>query len=124
MKLAEVFVAPEAFKKLAATKLPPKMAYRLLKYLKMVLAEFEVIESQRARLIRAAAGAKENEDVSLKPGTLEYSKFVKEFNATLAVDADLKPVDMKLDDLISALDSDPGNRLSAEDLSILEPFFV
>ena len=123
MTLAVMFSSREAWARLAALRMPPHTAYRVLKYAKLVQAEYDVIEQQRGKLIREAAGAKEGEDVSLKSGTPEYAAFVSEFVAMLETDSDLKPCDMKLAALLDVLGKDQGNTLSAQDLGQLEPFF-
>jgi len=123
MKLAEIFVARDAWKQLTGLKLSAHTAYRLLKYAKRVTAEYDVIEQQRGKLIRDAAGTKEGEDASLKPGTPEYSAFVADFGAVLDTESDLKPSDMTLDFLLDMIGKEQGNALSAQDLAQLEPFF-
>ena len=51
MKLGEVFGAMNSWRALAAVKMQPQMAYRVLKYVKLVSAEYEIIEKQRVALI-------------------------------------------------------------------------
>ena len=123
MTLAVMFSSREAWARLAALRMPPHTAYRVLKYAKLVQAEYDVIEQQRGKLIREAAGVKDGEDVTLKPDTPEYAVFVSEFMAMLETDSDLKPFDMKLAALLDVLGKDQGNTLSAQDLGQLEPFF-
>ncbi len=123
MTLADIFVAREAWKRLAELRMPPHTAYRLLKYAKRVTAEYDVIEQQRAKLIRDASGTTDGEDASLLPGTPEYSAFVADFGAVLDTESDLKPSDMTLDFLLDMIGKEQGNALSAQDLAQLEPFF-
>jgi hypothetical protein len=123
MKLAHIYTARDAWQRLAGLKLPAPTAYSLLKYLKQVMAESDVIEQQRVKLIRDIAGAKENENASLEPGTPGFLKFAEEFTKVLDTDSDLKPVDMKLEILLAEIGKEAGNALSAQDLGQLEPFF-
>jgi len=124
MKLGQIVMARESFQRLSTLKMPPQTAYRLLKYLKLVTAESEVIEKQRINLIRDVSGTKDGEDVNLAPGTQEHARFLSEYIATLETESDLKPLDMKLDDLLAALAAEQGNVLSAADLGQLEAFFA
>jgi hypothetical protein len=123
MKLADIFIARDAWQHATALRLPAHTAYRLLKYAKRVTAEYDVIEHQRSQLIRAAAGVKEGEGVSLQPGTPEYEQFVQDFGAVLDTDSDLKPCDITLSALLDLIGKDQGNTLSVQDLGQLEPFF-
>lgn len=123
MKLVNIFIARDAWQRLAALKLPAHTAYRLLKYVKQVSAESEVIEQQRVKLLRDAAGVKEGEEVNLQPGTPEYTQFVAEFGKVLDTDSDLKPFNMTLMGLLDLIGKEQGNALSAQDLGQLEPFF-
>lgn len=121
MKLADVYQAGEAWAQLSTLKIPPMTAYRLMKYAKTVGAEGDLIEQQRVKLIREAAGVTEGE-VRLEPGTDQHKQFVEEFNTFLLGDSDLKAMDMSLDSLVSLLAKD-GNMLSVQHLANLEPFF-
>ena len=123
MKLGSVYVAHETFKRLAGLKMPPKVAYRLLKFVRKFDAEYEVVEQQRVKLLRDAAKAKEGQDVTLKAGTPEYSEFIAGFNGVLETDSDLELCPIKMNDLLSALDAEQGNVLSAQDLAAVEGFF-
>jgi hypothetical protein len=89
-----------------------------------VQAEYDVVEQQRSKLIRDAAGVKDGEDATLKPGTPEYVSFVVEFGAVLDTASDLKPFEMTLTALLELLGKDQGNTLSVQDLGQLEPFFT
>jgi len=123
MKLANVLMARDAWKRLAGLKLPPATAYRLLKYAKLVTAELELIEQQRVKLICEIAGVKEGENATIEPGTPKHTEFVIRYTAALDVETDLKQCDMKMDDLLATLMSE-SNTLSVEDLGNLEPFFA
>ena len=123
MKLLNVYQARDAWQRLSALRMPPHTAYRLLKYLKRVVAESEVIEQQRVRLVREAAGVKEGEDANLAPGTPGYIQFVTDFGKVLDTESDLKLFDMTLAGLLDLLGKEQGNVLSAQDLGQLEAFF-
>jgi len=123
VKLADVFGAREAWSRLSGLRLPPHTAYRLLKYAKQVTSEYEVIEQQRAKLIRDAAGVKDGEDARLNPGTPEFAAFVAEFGPVLDTESDLKPFDLTLATLLDLIAKDQGNVLAVQDLAQLEPFF-
>ncbi len=124
MKLVNIFVARDAWQRLAGLKLPAHTAYRLLKYIKRLTVENEVIEQQRVKLVYDAAGVKEGEDASLRPGTPQHVQFATKFGEVLDTDSDLKPFDMTLPSLLDLLGKEQGNVLSAQDLAQLEPFFM
>ena len=50
MRLADIFIARDAWQHATALRLPAHTAYRLLKYAKRVTAEYDVIEHQRMQL--------------------------------------------------------------------------
>lgn len=125
MKLGYIWNAREAFGRLAQLRKPPKLAYRLLKYLRKINVELDLCETQRQKCVYEAAG--ENlgaTDINLSPGTPEFDAFIAKFNEFLATDSDLEPLDLGMDALIDGLDSEPGNAMSENDLALLEPFFV
>jgi hypothetical protein len=123
MKLANVFGGNAAVGRLATAKLPPKVAYRVLKFARKFEAEFAIVEKQRIALLRDATGAKENEEISLKPDDPKFAEFVEKFNEVLGMDSDLEVCPLKFDTLIDSLDLEDDNVLSAQDLAVLEPFF-
>jgi len=123
MKLGQIVMARESFQRLSTLRMPPQTAYRLLKYLKLVTAESEVIERQRINLLRDVSGTKDGEDVNLAPGTPEHTRFLVEYSAALETESDLKPFDMMMDALLATLEAEKGNVLSAADLAAVEPFF-
>jgi len=123
MQLAEIFSAREAWARLTQLRIPPQKAYKLLKYVKLVGAEADVVEQQRIALIQKVSGAKPGDNVSLERGTPEHRDFVVQFGAVLATETDLKPIEMTLEDLLGSLGADQANVLSVEDMARLEPFF-
>ena len=122
LKLGHIYNAREALQRLAGLRVPPLFGYRLMRYLKRVSAEGELIEAQRQKLIRECAGADAGAEVSLKAGTPEYGLFVEQFGAMLDGPVDLEPMPLKFDVLIKILE-EGGNAVSIQDLAVLEPFF-
>jgi hypothetical protein len=122
MQLGHLLTARDSFQRLSTLKMPPQTAYRLLKYLRLVEVENAVIEQQRVKLLRAAAGVPEG-DVQLTPGSPEHARFIADYADSLETESDLKPCELAFDGLLSALDAEKGNSLSAADLAALEPFF-
>ena len=123
MKLANIYAAREAWQRLAALKLPPHTAYRLLKYVKLVAAEAEVIEQQRMKIRRETTGLADNDNTPVEPNTPEHAQFSVEFGQVLDTESDLKPFSMTLSGLLDLLGKEQGNVLSAQDLGQLEAFF-
>lgn len=121
MKLGNVVLASDAFNHLATLRMPPQMAYRLLKYGRLLSAERELAEQQRIAIVRKVSGIAEG-NVTLEPGTPEYQQFVTEYGEALEVKSDLAPLDLTLDELLEAIGSDGA--LSITDLGNLEPLFA
>jgi len=124
MNLGMIYQARESFLRFASLKMPPQMAYRLLKYLKLVDAEQAVLEQQRVKLIHDVSGTVDGENVNLAPGTPEHGRFLAQFNELLRTESDLKPFTIKMDEILAALEAEKGNVLCAADLGALEPFFI
>ncbi len=122
MLLGEIFQAMESWKKLSAVPMKPSLGYRLLKYTKLVSAEYEVAEKQRVELIREISGTKEGQDAKIEPDTPEFKEYVKRFQEVLTVETALKQVDVKFDRVMKAVGEIDGV-LTVTDLATLEPFF-
>jgi hypothetical protein len=123
MKLANVFTAKDALARLAALRMPSKIAYRVLKFTRKFDVEFAIVEEQRSKIIREITGAKEGENASIENGTPEMAKFFESLAPVLDTDCELELCPLSFNDLMEAVDSEEGNVLSAQDLSLLEPFF-
>lgn len=109
---------------MSALRKPPGVAYRLLKYERLVDAEFAIIDKSRNEIITKAASAESGSAVELKLGTPEFEAANSEFLAFLETNSELKPCELDMDDLTTALDAQPGNALAESDLALLEPFFT
>ena len=131
MNLASIVMAKEAFVHLSKLRMKPTTSYRVLKYLRAVLAEAEVIEQHRVKLLHEVTGTKENENVKLDAGTAAHSTFVQEYSKLLELESDLKPSDISLmgllEELTLALQTEPPlekkNFLTPAETGLLEPFF-
>jgi hypothetical protein len=124
MKLVNVYVSKDAMTRLVGQKMPAGLAYRILKYSRLFDAEFSIIEQKRMAIIREVTGTPEGGAVTVEPGTPAYAEIVRKVNEVLDLESDLKPSDLKMDDIVAALDAEKGNALSAVDLAELEPFFA
>lgn len=122
MLLGQLFQSIEAWRKLSAIPLKPKVAYKILKYTKYVSAEHDVAEKQRIALIREITNTAEGEDAQIKPGSPEFVKYVKSFNEIMATEISFEQIKLNLEDVIELLDEKPDS-LTANDLAMLEPFF-
>ena len=123
MKLLQVYGANGAWGKLTQLKLPAKLAYQLMKYARKVADEYGVVEQARVGLIRELTNTKDGEQAEISVGTQAHEDYVKRFGAMLDVESDLKPSELKLDDLVEKLDSQE-NLLTTSDIGVLEPFFA
>lgn len=123
MTLIQIWNSRPAWTTLSALRKPPGLAYRLLKYERLLDVEIATIEKARIEMITKAAGAEPGTEVTLGQGP-ELDAFVKEFVAFLDTDSELQPFDLDMDGLMAALDSQAGNTLAESDLAALEPFFT
>ena len=125
MKLVQIWNTREAFARLSALKKPPKLAYRLLKYVRKFEVELAACEAHRIKCVYEVAGLEPGTPgINLLPGTPEFDAFMVLFNLFLANDSDLEPVGIGMETLIEALDAEIGNTLSENDLALLEVFFT
>jgi len=122
MLLGEIFQSIAAWQKLSAVNMKPKLAYKILKYTKLVSAEHEIAEKQRVALIYEITGAKEGEDAKIEPDTPEFVEYVGKFNEVMMTESVLKKLDVDFEEVVNAVD-DKDESLTVSDLAMLEPFF-
>jgi len=124
MKLIEVVEAIASWQILAAMKVSPRVAYKLLKYTKLVSAEHEIAEKQRVALIHELTGTKEGEDASIPAGSELLKVYASRLSDILETKSDLPQCELTLDEVLDAVCADQANALSTRDLGLLEPFFA
>jgi hypothetical protein len=124
MRLGHVFQSIAAWKHLASMRMSPKVAYRILKYLKLIDAEYEIIEKQRVALIRELAKVEDGADAKIDPNTPEMAEYVRRFSEILEVSSGLGQFSFSLNDVLADISEDKNNSLSVQELALLEPFFV
>ncbi len=122
MNCGDVFQSMEAWQKFSGIRMKPKVAYKVLKYAKLVLAEREIIESQRVALIHEITNTEAGSEVKIEPGTNEFKAYVNGMNEVLSVESSIKPLDLDFSEVIDALD-EKDESVTVSDLSALEPFF-
>lgn len=123
MLLGEVFQSIGAWRKLASVNMRPKLAYRILKYTKLVQAEHAIAEKQRVALIREVTGTKDGEDARIEPDTPEFADYIKKSNEIMLMVTDLQPLVMDFEEVVNAVD-EKDESLTVSDLAMLEPFFA
>ena len=123
MKLLQVYSSNAIWSKLTGMRLSPKMAYDVLKYAKLVFAEYDIVEKTRVALIHEITDTREGESASIEPGTPSHTEYVERFSATLDIESDLKPSALKFDALIADLDA-RCNALTIQEIAALESFFA
>lgn len=122
MNFGQIYQSINAWEKLAAINMKPKVAFVILRYSKLVRSEFELVNTKREELIREIADVEKEQDVKLEPGTPELATFIEKFNEMLQCSSPLCQIDMKLEDAIEAVD-EKDETLTVQDLAFLEPFF-
>jgi len=123
MKLGNIYQSIQAWQILSALKMEPQTAYRVLKYSKLVSAEYDIAEKQRVALIREITGTADGVDATIEPDTPEFTDYVTRFNEILATESDLPLYNGSLFDVLAAIGKNQENELSVQDLGKLEPFF-
>lgn len=123
MKLGIIFQSMKSWGKLAAVNMKPAVAYKILKYTKLVSDEFEIIEKQRVALLREITNTVEGEEAKVEQGTPEFLEYVTRFNEVVSQESTLPQINLPFEDVILALDG-KDDILSVQDLAMLEPFFL
>lgn len=122
MLLGEIFQSIQAWQKLSAVNMKPKLAYKIYKYTKHVTAEYEFVTKQRDALIHEVTGTKEGEAAKVEPNSPEFETFATKFNEILTTESTLNQLDMNFEEVIDAVEEKEG-ALSVSDLAVLELFF-
>jgi len=122
MKLGQVFQAVEAWRNLAALKMKPQMAYQILKYVRLVLAEYEIAEKQRVALIHELTETRDGEDARIETGTPEFAEYIRRFSEVMETECDLAKCEIALSQVMASIAE--GEKLSMAELEALEPFFA
>ena len=123
MLLGQIHLSIKSWKKLSNVNLKPKIAYKILKYTKLVNDEYEIAEKQRVALIREITNTADGQDAKIEPDSPELVEYVREFNEIMVQESSLGQVSLGFEEVIDALDG-KADVLSVTDLAILEPFFV
>jgi len=124
MRLSEVFQSMNSWQVLTALKMTPKMAYKLLKYVKLVSVEYDIADKQRVQLIHELTGTQPGMSANIEPGTPEHEEYARRFTEILNTECALMPSGLTLESVLDAVAKEQGNVLSARDLVVLEPFFT
>ncbi len=124
MKCFVVFQSIKSWQKLSGIPMRPKSALAVLRYTKLVEAEYNHIEKLRVALAYEISGAAEGTEVKIDPDTPEAQEFSRRFNEILSQDSSLAPMSgVYLDGIVGALDGKEDS-LTVSDLALLEPFFL
>ncbi len=123
MLLGQIWQSMESWRKLSSVAMHPMLAYKVLKYTKLVEAEYAVADKQRKALIHELTGTKDGEDAKIEQDTPEFMAYVEKFNEVMAVESTLKQVKgVELEGVVKAV-GDKVDVLTVRDLALLEPFF-
>ena len=122
MNLGTVFQSIDSWRKLSGVNLKPKIAYAILKYTKLVSAEYEIVAKQRMALLYEITGTKEGDEVRLEPDDPVFPDFVTKVNEIMSQESTLKTINLGLEEVVDALNG-KDDVLSVTDLAMLEPFF-
>ena len=122
MLLGQIFQSIQAWQKLSSIPLKPKVAYKLLKYTRFILAEHEIAEKQRVALIHEITNTEEGTEAKIEPNSPEFLEYAEKFNEIMATEVKFEQIKLSLEDVVELLDDKP-DALSVSDLVLLEPFF-
>ena len=124
MKCAEVFQSIASWRKLSGISMKPRYALGILRYTKIVSAEYDNIEKLRVALAYRVSGAEPGSMIKIAPDTPEAREFAEKFSEILSADADIATIyGISLDQIIDAMDGKEDS-LTVTDLAMLEPFFL
>ncbi len=123
MKCSVVFQSIVSWRRLSSILMQPEIALRILRYTKLVEAEYNHIEKLRVALAYEISGAAEGTEVKIDPNTSEAQEFSERFGDVLNEESDLISLRLSLDDVIHALEGEKDS-LTISDLALLEPFFL
>ncbi len=123
MLLGTIYQSVEAWRKLSSVNMHPMTASKILRYTKLVEAEYAVADKQRVALIHEITETKDGEDAKIEPGTPEFTTYVERLNEVMVVESTLKLIrGVSLEDVLKSI-GDKDDVLSVFDLALLEPFF-
>ena len=122
MLLGQIYQSMEAWKKLSALTMKPFIAYQVLKYTKLVSAEYAVADAQRIALIHEITNTKDGEDAKIEPQSPEFAQYVEKLNEVMTVESSLEQCAIPLEEILKAI-GDKDEVLTIQDLALLEPFF-
>ena len=93
LKLADIYVAKGALKKLVAMDMETKGKYWIAKNAKKIFAEIEMIEEQKNEMIKKL-GKKEGKGFHIEKGSKAMDKFLADMDVLLKqeVEVDIQPV--------------------------------
>lgn len=119
MFLGQIFNSISAWQKLAGINMKPKLAYKILKYTKLVTAEAEIVRKQQEAIICEIKG----EVANIAKGTPEFTAYAAQFDPVLQTESDLPQLDVNFEEVVNGVD-EKGESIAIQDLAFLEPFFA
>lgn len=122
MKAFQIFHSMKSWQKLANVALKPKIAFQILRYTKLVDAEFQHIEKQRIAIVYEVSGTPEGQSIEADENSPWMPEFYHRFNEVLQQESTLSLLRLDLETVVNALDG-KDDVVSVSDLAILEPFF-
>jgi len=123
MLLRQVFESFDVWNKLATVLMEPSVAYGMLKYIKLVKAEYAIVDDQRVALFHKITNTKDDGNAQIKPDTPERVEYVAGFDEILSVECTLEKFDLTLETVLAAIREKDWN-LTVQDSALLEPFFI
>lgn len=117
MLLGQIIQSIGSWNKLSAIHMRPKLAYKILRYTKLVSHENEIALKQRDSLIKSITSSG-----GIQPSTPEWDKFAPQYQELVATESSLAQIDMNFSDVIEAVD-ERDETLTVQDLAFLELFF-
>ena len=123
MLLGQIYQSIGAWQKLSAINMKAALAYKILKYTKLVTDEYALMEKQRVALIHEITQTGDGEDAKIEPGSKELVEYNERFSTVMVIESDLQTLDVDFGAVIDAVDEKDGS-LSVQDLAMLEPFFL
>ena len=120
MKLAQIFLAQDAWREIQEIKKKPKTAYKLMRFGLSLDQEFKIIIDQKNKLITDIGSKGKDGAITIAPDTLGAKKFILKFNEFLDQESELSPVSMTIEKFCNSI----KEYISDKVLILIEPFFA
>ena len=116
----EIFQGAQALAKLSAMEFPVKTSYGILRVMRQIKDQADVINETREGLIKRYGTPKDGGQTGIQPGDDNWESFVSEFNTLMNLEVDLEVYPIVLTEDGFGDDA----KIDAQTLALLEKFLT